>query len=199
MDNHLPSSEAFSKALDRYQTPSPRWSAILKSWREHPSKDDLWRAFQSAAIKQGKPLPEPADFIGVVLGCAMPASRLNDHNNYVLNQFEKLKQKIGTVVEDAIYPLDLWRDLEKFESYLRELDRSAYDMHTPAGGRKDQNDSRDRKLFALRMFRYLENSCGQYLSHEVTKMLNIVFPDDETKDDARMVRIWLAEISKPVV
>jgi hypothetical protein len=196
MDN---SSEAFSKALDRYQTPSPRWSAILKSWREHPSKDDLWRAFQSAAIKQGKPLPEPADFIGVVLGATMPTKRLNDHNEHVLNRFKKLKREIGSVVDDADYPLDLWRDLQCFEKSLRELGQSAYDMRTPAGGRKDQNDSRDRQLFALRMFRYLKDSCGEYLSPEVTKMLNIVFPDDETKDDARMVRIWLAKISKPVV
>jgi hypothetical protein len=197
MDNYLPSSEAFSKALARYQTPSPRWSVILKSWREHPSKDDLWRAFQGAAIKHGKPLPEPTEFIGVVLGSTMPTKPLNDHNDHVLEQFKKLKQKIGAVVDDAIYPLNLWQDLTKFESSLRELARSAYDMYTPAGGRKDQNGSRDHKAFAQRMFRYLLNACEQPLTSEVTKMLHIVFPDADHEES--VVRSWLPKTPKTIV
>jgi hypothetical protein len=198
MDNYLPSSEAFSKALAQYQTPSRRHADILKSWREHPSRDDLWRVLQSAAVKQGKPPPEPADFIGVVLGSAMPAKLLNDDNDHALNQFEKLKQRIGIVVEDAIYPLDLWLDLQNFERSLRELDRSAYDMYLPAaGGRKDQNGSRDHKLFAQRMFQYLQNSCGRHLASEVITMLHIVFPDAE--HDERTIRDWLPKTPKPVV
>jgi hypothetical protein len=197
MDKHLPSSEAFGKALARYQTPSPRWSAILKTWRDHASKDDLWRALQSAVVKQGKPIPDPVEFIGVVLGATMPAARLNDHNDHVLKQFEKLKREIGAVVNDAIYPLDLWRDLTKFEISLRELGRSAYDMYTNAGGYKDQNGSRDRKLFAHRMFRYLKDSCGQYLPKEVAIMVDILFPGSE--DIERTVRSWLPKTPKPVV
>jgi hypothetical protein len=197
MDKYLPSSEAFSKALARYQTTSPRYAAILKSWREHPDKDHLWRALQSAAIKRGKSPPDPADFIGVVLSSTMPAKRLNDHSARVLSQFEKLKQEICAIVKDAMYPLDLWRDLATFESSLRELERGAYGMYEPAGGRKDQNRSRDRKLFALRMVRYLEDSCGQRLVNEVAKMLDIVFPG--VNHDERTVRHWLPKTPKPVV
>jgi hypothetical protein len=197
MDNYLPSSEAFSEALARYQPMSLRHAKILSSWREHPSKGDLWRALQTAAVKHGKAAPEPADFIGIVLGSTMPAQRLNDHNERVLNQVEKLKREISAVVSDADYPLNLWRDLEKFEERLRELDRSTYDMHgrLPAGGRK--KGSRDSKLFAQRMFRYLQNACGRHLASEVTKMLDIVFSD--VKHDGRTVRSWLPKAPKPVV
>ena len=198
MDKHLPSADAFSKALARYQTTSPRWSAILKSWREHPSKNDLWRAFQEAAIEHGKSLPEPAEFIGVVLGSTMPAKRLNDHNDHVLKRFESLKREIGTVVSDASSPLNLWQELEKFEEPLRELDRSAYDMHRPAGGRKDQDGSRDRKTFAQRMFRYLQNACGEPLPRQVNTMLDIVFPSAEPHNE-RLVREWLPKTPKPFV
>jgi hypothetical protein len=197
MDNYLPSSEAFSKALARYQPVSRRHAAILKDWREHSSRGDLWCALQSAAVKHGKPPPEPADFIDIVLCATMPAKRLNDHNDHVLKQFEKLKREIGAVVSDAIYPLNLWRDLTKFENSLRELDRSAYDMYTPAGGRKDQNGSRDHKLFAKRMFRYLQNACGQHLASEVIKMLHIIFPDADHEEP--VVRSWLPKTPKPTV
>jgi hypothetical protein len=127
----------------------------------------------------------------------MPAKRLNDHSEYVANQFEKLKQEIRKVVRDADHPLDLWRDLERFEKRLWDLHRSDYPTDLPAGGRNDLNDSRDRKLFAQHMFRYLKDSCGEYLVKEVTVMLNIIFP---IYTDVRLVRDWLAEISpKPVV
>jgi hypothetical protein len=147
--------------------------------------------------KQGKPLPDPVEFIGVVLCSTMPVERLNDHNAHMLKQFEELKREIRAVVNDAIYPLNLWRDLTKFEDSLRELDRSAYDMYTPAGGRKDQNGSRDRKLFAHRMFRYLKESCGQYLPKEVAIMVDILFPGSE--DIERTVRSWLPKTPKPFV
>jgi hypothetical protein len=127
----------------------------------------------------------------------MPASRLNDHGKAVLNKFETLKQEIADVVRDAICPLDLWRYLQGFENTLRQLDRSDYDMYVPAGGRKDQNDSRDRKLFALRMERYFEDSCGQPLHSQVAAMLDIVFPN--VSHDERLVRKWLAKPqSRPV-
>jgi hypothetical protein len=138
--------------------------------------------------------PHPTDFIDVVLGCTMPTARLNDHSKDVVNEFKKLKLKIIEVVEDADYPLDLWRDLQRFEGSLLDLERSDYDMRAPAaGGRKDENGSRDRKLFAQRMFRYLKDSCGEYLVEEVTVMLNIIFPTDRGTDD-RTVRQWLSEI-----
>jgi hypothetical protein len=197
-DEIPPSPEAFSKALACHQPVSRRHAAILKSWRKHTSKDDLWRAVQSAAIKQEDRLPpEPADFIDVVLSCAMPARRLNDHSEYVLNRFEKLKLEICKVVKDAEHPLDLWRDMQHFEKRLWELNRSDYPTDLPAGGRKDQKASRDRKLFAQRMFRYLKGSCGEHLLTEVTMMLDIFFRrgSRDKPHDERLVREWLAEIS----
>jgi len=199
MDNYLPSSEAFRKALALYQPMSRRHAKILSSWREHPSKSDLWRALQRASVKHGKAAPEPADFIDFVLGSTMPAKRLNDHNDHVLKCFEKLKREIGTVVSDADSPRNLWRDLEKFEERLRELARSTYDLNAPpAGGRKDQKGSRDRKLFAQRMFRYLNDCCGEHLLVEVTGMLDIIYYPVEHSE--RLARLWLEEISpKPIV
>ena len=188
-------SEAFSRALSRYQTTSPRYAAILQCWREHPSKGDLWLALGHAASKNDKTPPAVADFIGVVLGCTMPADRLNDHAQAVLDQFEKLKREIIQVVRDADYPLDLWRDLQRFEEGLWRLERSRYPTEQPAGGRKDQNGSRDRKLFSQRMFRYLKAACGEALPTEIVTMLSIIFPDIEREDDDRQVRLWLAEIS----
>jgi hypothetical protein len=179
----------FSKVLARYKTSNPRLTAMLKAWREHPDHGKLWLALQIAARADHRPLLTAADFIGVVLGSTMPAKVLNDHAEQVLQQFEKLKIKIGKVVADADYPFDLWRDLQRFEKPLRELGQSAYDMRTPAGGRKDQNDSRDRKLFATRMFRYLHNTCGQHLPKEVATMVDILFPGPE--DTERQVRSWL--------
>jgi hypothetical protein len=200
-DKHLPSSDAFGKALASYKPVSLRHAAILKLWCDHSHKDEqgeLWRSLDRAAARHGLPAPQPADFIGVVLGCTMPAARLNDHSQAVLDRFEKLKLEIANVVADADYPLNLWRDLQRFEITLRELDRSDYDMHAPpAGGRKDTNDSRDRKLFAQQMFRYLNDSCGEHLVKEVTVMLNIIFP---TYTDDRLAREWLSKVSaKPSV
>jgi hypothetical protein len=203
MDKHLPSSEAFSKALAHYQPISRRHAAILKDWREDSSRGDLWRAFQSAyalqsaAVKQRKPLPEPADFIGDVLGCTLPASRLNKHSKHVVKQFEKLKREIDKVVKDADRPLDLLQDLQRFEKRLWELDRSDYPTDQPAGGRKDQNGSQDHRLFAETMFRYLQNACGQHLASEVIKMLHIVFPDAEHEES--VIRSWLPKTRKPFV
>jgi hypothetical protein len=155
-------SEAFNRALARYETTSRRHEAVLKSWRAHPDKAEPWRAFKGAAANNGKPDPVPADFIGVVLGATMPARRLNNHSQQARERFEKLKLQLTDVVNEAIYPRDLWRDLARFETALRNLDRSDYDMHAaPAGGRKDVNQSRDRKLFALRILRYFEIPCGQ--------------------------------------
>jgi hypothetical protein len=196
-DKNLPSSEAFSKALARYEPISQRHAAILKSWREHPSKDDLWRALERAAVRHGATTPQPADFIGVVLSCTMPAKRLNDHSEYVAKQFEKLKHEISAVVQDAIRPLDLWRDLQRFEEALRQLDRSDYPTAQPAGGRKDPNNSRDRRLFTERMFKYVHMSCGQYLPKEVAVMVDILFPGPE--DIERTVRSWLPKSPKRVV
>jgi hypothetical protein len=186
--------DAFSKALAGYEPVSPRHAAILKSWRDHSDKGEqvqLWRSLERAAEEHGLPVPQPADFIGVVLGCAMPASRLNDHNEHVLKLFEKLKREIIEVVKDADHPLDLWRGLQRFEETLWHLEDFPTDQ--PAGGRNDVNDSRDRKLFAQHMFRYLKASCREYLDKEVTLMLNIIFPDVVT--DERTVREWLSEIS----
>jgi hypothetical protein len=103
---HIPSSDAFSKALASYDPVSPRHGAILKSWRDHSDKGEqvqLWRSLERAAEKHGLPVPQPADFIGVVLGCTMPAARLNDHSEYVLDQYEKLKREIVEAVKGADY------------------------------------------------------------------------------------------------
>lgn len=196
-DKKLPSAVAFSKALAGYNPVSPRHAAILKSWRDHSDKGEqgkLWLSLERAAAKHDLPAPQPTDFIDVVLSCTMPASRLNDHSEYVLNRFEKLKLEIGKVVKDADHPLDLWRDLQRFEEALWQLDRSDYPTEQPAGGRNDTNDSRDRKLFAQHMFRCLKDSCGEYLVEDVTVMLNIIFPTD-MGTDVRTVREWLSEIS----
>jgi hypothetical protein len=190
--------DAFSKALAGYEPVSPRHAAILKSWRDHSDKGergDLWRSLELTAAKHDLPAPQPADFIGVVLGCTMPASRLNDHSEYVVNRFEKLKRKIVNVVEDADRPLGLWRDLQRFEEALWQLERSDYPAEQLAGGRNDTNDSRDRKLFAQSMFRYLKDSCGEYLVEEVTVMINIIFPTVKGTDK-RTARGWLSEISQ---
>jgi hypothetical protein len=184
-----PSPEAFSKVLAGYKPVSPRHAAFLKSWRDHASRDDLWRALQNAVVKRGGIAPEPADFIDVVLHATLPTKRLNDHNEHVLKLFQELQREIGAVVRDALYPLNLWQDLQRFEEPLRKLDRSAYDMRTPAGGPKDQNDSRDRKFFAHRMFRYLEDVCGEHLPKQVATMVDILFPGSE--DPERTVRSWL--------
>lgn len=130
------------------------------------------------------------DFIGVVLSSTRPVKILNDHNDLVLEQFEKLKRKIKVVVADADYPFDLWRDLQRFEQPLSELSRSAFDPQTSAGGRKDQDGlSRDRKAFVHRMFHYLNDTCGQYLPNQVATMVDIFFPGLE--DIERQVRSWL--------
>ena len=191
-----------------YEPVSPRHAAILKSWRDHSDKGEqvqLWRSLERAAKKyaekyaeehpeeHGLPVPQPAGFIGDVLGCAMPASRLNEHTKHVLKLFEKLKREIIEVVKDADHPLDLWRDLQRFEEPLWYLEKSYYPTDQPAGGRKDVNDSRDRKLFAQHMLRYLKASCGKPLAKEVTVMINIIFPDVVT--EPRLVREWLSEIS----
>jgi hypothetical protein len=110
-------SEAFGHALALYKTKSQRHAAILESWREHPSNAEPWRSLETAASKHGKALPAPADFIGAVLGATMPASRLNDHSRNVRERFEKLKRQLIEAVNDAIYPLDLWRDLARFERH----------------------------------------------------------------------------------
>lgn len=192
-----PQPDAFSKALVAFKPASGRHAAILQSWRDHSDKDErdeLWRSLGHAAAKRGLAAPRPEDLIGVVLGCTVPAAALNDHSQAVLNRFEKMKREIIKVVEDADYPSDLWRDLQRFEARLWDLDRSDYDMHAPAaGGRKDANDSRDRRLFSQRMFRYLKDSCGEPLVKEVTLMLNIIFPGVVT--DERLARQWLAEMS----
>lgn len=191
-DKQLPLAEAFSKALADYKPISLRHADILGLWSEHPSKADLWLSLGRAAAKHGKSPPRPMDFIDFVLSCTMPAARLNDHSQAALNSFEKLKLKILKVVEDADYPLGLWRDLQRFEVLLRELDQSDYDMYAAAGGPKDQNGSRDRKLFAQKLFRYLRDSCGEELVTEVSVMLDIIYP---THTDERQARRWLSEIS----
>jgi hypothetical protein len=195
---HPPSADAFSTALASYEPLSPHHGAILKSWRHHSHKDErseLWRSLEQAAAGHGLPAPQPTDFIGVVLGCTMPAARLNDHSQDVLKRFERLKLEIIKVVEDADYALNLWRDLARFETPLREIDRSDYDMHAPtAGGRNAVDNSRDRKLFAQRMFRYLKDCCGEYLAKEVAGFINIIFPTTKATDE-RTVRAWLSEIT----
>jgi hypothetical protein len=194
--------DAFSKALAGYEPVSPRHAAILKSWRDHSDKGEqvqIWRSLEGAAEEHCLPVPQPADFIGVVLGCAMPAARLNDHSEHVLKLFGKLKREIIEVVKDADHPLDLWRDLQRFEETLWHLEKSDYPTKEAAGGRNDVDASRDRKLFAQHMFRYLKDSCGEYLAEDVTVMLNIIFPTDRGTDE-RTARGWLSEISpKPNV
>jgi hypothetical protein len=212
VDKRSPQPDAFSKALAGFEPVSPRHAAILKSWRDHSHKGEqvqLWRSLERTAKKRGLPVPQPADFIGDILGCTMPAARLNEHSEYVLDQFEKLKRKVMEAVKDADSPLDLWRDLERFEKQLREL--GDYPTKQAAGGRNDVENSRDRKLFAQRMFRYLrqvilgssylaastapslKDPCGE-LVKEVTVMIDIIFPTAEGTED-RTVRQWLAEIS----
>lgn len=132
------SPKAFKAALAAYKPVGDRHADFVKVWSGHPSKTELWQAISHAAARHGLAAPEPLDFIGVVLGCTMPAARLNDHRENVRDEFERIKNQIVAIVQDADYPLNLWRDLERFEAALRDLDRSDYDMHSPAaGGRKD--------------------------------------------------------------
>jgi hypothetical protein len=185
---------AFSKVLAECETTNPRYAVFLKSWQQHPDKDKLWQAVQVAAQADHRNPPTAPDFIGAVLGSTLPAKILNDHNDRVIDQFEKLKRKIAAVVTDADYPSDLLRDLQGFEQPLRELSRSAFDIRTRAGGRKDQDgSSRDRKAFVHRMFHYLHDACGQYLPKQVATMVDILFPgpEDTKRDLDRQVRDWL--------
>jgi hypothetical protein len=102
-------------------------------------------------------------------------------------------------VKDADHPLDLSRDMQSFEKRLYELGRTYYPGEQPAGGRNDLNGSRDRKVFAQHMFRYLKGVCGEYLVEEVTVMVNFIFPTDKSTDE-RTVREWLSAITpKPAV
>jgi hypothetical protein len=112
---------SFSKVLAEYTTTNPRQTALLESWREHPDRDKLWQALQIAADKCGRPSPPGPIFIGFVLSSTMPAKHLNDHNEYVLEQFEKLKRKIKATIADAEQPSDLWQDLQRFEIPFLEL------------------------------------------------------------------------------
>jgi hypothetical protein len=180
---------AFSKVLAGCETTNPRYAPFLKSWQQHPDKDKLWQAVQVAAQADHRNPPTAPDFIEAVLISTLSAKILNDHNDRVIDQFEKLKRKIAAVVTDADYPSDLWRDLQSFEQPLRELGQSAYNIRTRAGGRKDQDGSRDRKAFAHRMFHYLHSTCGQYLPSGVATMVDIFFPGPE--DTERQVRSWL--------
>ncbi|MCP3370768.1 hypothetical protein [Bradyrhizobium cajani] len=181
----------FNAALDAYKPVSDRHADFVMRWKEHPSKAELWLALSRAAAKHGLPVPEPADFIGVTLGCTMEAARLNDHSKSVRDDFDKIKREIVQVVEDADYPLNLWRDLERFETALRELDHSDYDMHAPAaGGRNDVHGSRNRRVFAQRLARYLREVCGEALIDQVAEMVDIVFAT-EAPTDPSLVRRWL--------
>jgi hypothetical protein len=180
---------AFSKVLAGCKTTNPRYAVFLESWQQHPDKDKLWRAVQVAAQADHRNPPTAPDFIGAVLISTMPVKILNDDNDRVLDQFDALKRKIAAVVADADYPFDLLRDLQRFEQPLRDLGRSAYDIRTRAGGRKDQDGSRDRKAFAHRMFHYLHDTCGQYLPSGVATMVDIFFPGPDDTD--RQVRSWL--------
>lgn len=185
-----PKAPAFSKVLAGCKAANPRYAALLKSWQEHPDKEKLWQAIQIAAhaVHRGD-LPTAPDFIAEVLSSTMPVKILNDHGDRVLDAFKKLKQKISKVVTDADDPFALWRDLEAFEHPLIELHRSAYNPRTPAGGRKDQAGSRNRRAFVYRIFKYVHNACGQYLPSDVATMVDIFFPGLEDTD--RQVRKWL--------
>jgi hypothetical protein len=190
MPNKAPQpTVAFGKILDKYRPANQRQSAPLEAWREHPDKEKLWQALLVASQADHRDTPTALDFIGVVLSSTLSVRSLNDHNDRVLDQFEKLKRKIAAVVADADYPPDLWRDLERFEQPLRDLGRSAFDIRSRAGGRKDQDGSRDRKAFVHRMFHYLHATCGQHLPKHVATMVDIFFPGLE--DTERQVRLWL--------
>lgn len=95
----------FSKVLAGYRTSGTRHTAMLTTWREHPDKEKLWQALLVASQADHRNPPMAMDFIGVVLSSTRPVKILNDHNDLVLEQFEKLKRKIKVVVADADYPL----------------------------------------------------------------------------------------------
>jgi hypothetical protein len=180
---------AFSKVLAGCETTNPRYAELLKSWQQHPDKDKLWQAVQVAAQADHRSPPTAPDFIGAVLSSTISVKILNDHNDRVLAAFQKLKRKITGVVTDADDPFALWRDLQGFERPLLDLSRSAFDLRTRAGGRKDQDGSRDRKAFVHRVFHYVHSTCGQYLPTDVATMVDIFFPGIE--DTERQVRKWL--------
>lgn len=193
------SARAFNAALAAYKPASDQHAAFVKSWSGHPSKAELWQALLRAAARHSLAVPEPMEFIGVVLGCTMAAARLNDHSESVRDEFEKMKDEIIQIVEDADYPLNLWQDLQRFETALRDLDRSDYDMHSPAaGGRNDVNGSRDRRLFAQRLAQYLGETCGEPLIDQVAMMVDIVF-ETEVPTDPSLVRRWLGRSPRSVV
>jgi hypothetical protein len=183
------SAPSFKDELARYQSPvckrHRKYQKIIRRWKAHADAEAMWNKIQERARDTGRPALDSTEFIEQVLSATWSVSQIVEYDQQVKDAFEICKKEIIEEVKQSRSPLELlrllgWRPdfvflLSSSKDRLEVLDKSSYDFSTPPVSRKDQEGSRDRKAFSLRMRNYLIERCGQPCEEIIAELAQIAF------------------------
>jgi hypothetical protein len=111
------------------------------------------------------------------------------YESKVKKQFEDTKKSLVELIKFAKSPREIEDAIEHFRLAFEALDKSIYDFHAAAPvSRKDQNGSRTKKAFALRMQHFFEIRCGRPMREIITQLMDIVFGGEHSEADGRIAR-----------
>ena len=162
-------------------------------WRKFAGVEDLWARVLQAEERHRGSLGErssPKEFIQTVLSARYGVTRLIAYESAVKEKFAELKAEFAECIEAADSPAEIGDAISEFKPKFETLGRAIYDFDAAtAVSRKDQNGSRTRKAFVLRMRSYFLRRCGREMDDVMSLLLDIVFKGkSHSQDDARMAR-----------
>jgi hypothetical protein len=187
---------SFSDKLKSFET-DPKSRLIIERWLGYGDPDDMWEKLLRAEVRHQKRNEEAhslarldaREFIQLVLSARYGVDRLIAHESMVRDRFARLKASFVELIKLAESPRDVDDAIAHFKLEFERLDRSIYDYGaSTAVSRKDQNGSRTRKAFKLRVESYLAPRCGSVMNEITNELLDIVFDKEHSEDQGRIAR-----------
>jgi hypothetical protein len=180
---------------------------IAAEWLEHGKPDDMYakllranvdhlRKKLTAASTVNQLLTPPPrlnekELIRFVLSSRHGVERLIAHESKMRKQFEDARDSFAELIKLAESPREIEDAIAHFKLASERLrfDKSIYDFHAPTPvSRKDQNGSRTKKAFVLRMQHFFEIRCGRPMTEIITQLMDIVFGGAHSEADGRIAR-----------
>jgi hypothetical protein len=168
-------------------SPEDMWNKLLRANEDHLKK--LAKASAFNQLPRFRPRLNEKQFIQFVLSARHGVEGLIAYESKVKKQFEDAKKSFVELIKLADSPREIEGAIEHFRLAFESLDKSIYDFHATAPvSRKDQNGSRTKKAFALRMQQFFEIRCGRPMREIITQLMDIVFSGEHSEDVGRIAR-----------
>jgi hypothetical protein len=194
---------SFKNELARYRGPH-HGHDLLKRLNSDHRVEDIWQKFQQSTRRQIRPAALAAELIRLILDCERGSKDVEKWTEFHRRQSEDFlarKKKAAKAhyygeLEAAVSQLPIVRsevlhDPRNGRSQATRPGLIVVIERSPSEtlGRKNQNNSRSRKYFMLRMGTYFHQNCGLWLDNEVAALTDIAFNLPSGRTTTNQVRL----------